>query len=85
MKKISAAFDGLKFSESTLSFAIKLAQASKAMLSGVFLESFLYHGYKIYDMVGTHGISEVKMRHLLEKDTETRLKSSAIFGLACKN
>ena len=85
MKKISAAFDGLKFSGSTLSFAIKLAQASKAMLSGVFLESFLYHGYKMYDMVGTHGISEVKMKHLLEKDTETRLKSSAIFELACKN
>ncbi|MDO3628196.1 universal stress protein [Mucilaginibacter sp. BT774] len=85
MKKISAAFDGLKFSESTLTYAIKLAHASKAMLSGIFLESFLYHGYKMQDLVGAHGISEVKMRHLLEKDTETRLKSSAVFEQACKN
>jgi hypothetical protein len=85
MKKISAAFDGLKFSESTLSYAIKLAEISKAMLSGVFLESFLYHGYKMHDIVGAHGISEIKMKHLLEKDTKTRLKSSAIFEQACKN
>jgi len=84
MKKISAAFDGLKFSQSTLTYAIELARASKTMLSGIFLESFLYHGYKLHDMVGTHGISEVKMKHLSEKDTETRLKSAAIFEQACK-
>lgn len=85
MKKISAVFDGLKFSESTLSYAIEVARLSKAMLSGVFLESFLYHGYKMQDMVGAHGISEVKMKHLLEKDTDTRVKSSAIFEQTCKN
>jgi len=85
MKKISAAFDGLKFSHSTLTYAIELARASKTMLSGIFLESFLYHGYKLHDMVGTHGISEVKMKHLSEKDTETRLKSVAIFEQTCKD
>lgn len=85
MKKISAAFDGLKFSESTLTYAIKLAEASKALLSGIFLESFLYHGYKLYDLVGAHGISEVKMKHLSEKDTKVRLKSASIFEEACKN
>jgi nucleotide-binding universal stress UspA family protein len=85
MKKISAAFDGLKFSHSTLTYAIQLAQVSKSMLSGIFLESFLYHGYKLYDLVGTHGISEVKMKHLSEKDAETRLKSAGIFEQACKD
>ena len=84
MKKISAAFDGLKFSQSTLTYAIQLTQASKAMLSGIFLESFLYHGYKLHDLVGTHGISGVKMKHLSEKDTQTRLESAAIFEQACK-
>jgi nucleotide-binding universal stress UspA family protein len=84
MKKISAAFDGLKFSESTMTYAIQFAQASKAMLSGVFLESFLYHGYKLYDLIGTQGISEVKLKHLSEKDAERRLKSATIFEQACK-
>ncbi|CAN5240396.1 hypothetical protein BH09BAC6_BH09BAC6_18780 [soil metagenome] len=84
MKKISAAFDGLKFSEGTLAYAIKLAESSSALLSGVFLESFLYHSYKLYDLMGSHGLSQVKMTHLLEKDAETRLKSAAIFEQACK-
>ncbi|ASU32385.1 universal stress protein [Mucilaginibacter xinganensis] len=84
MKKISAAFDGLRFSDGTLQYAIKIAEASKALLSGVFLESFLYHGYKLNDMVGEHGISEVKMKHLAEKDNEVRLKSADLFKDTCK-
>ena len=85
MKKISAAFDGLKFSEGTMAYAIKIAESSKALLSGVFLESFLYHSYKLFDMVGAQGISEVKMKHLLEKDAATRKESAAIFEQACKS
>ncbi|MDP9079382.1 MAG: universal stress protein [Bacteroidota bacterium] len=84
MKKISAVFDGLKFADSTLAYAIKLAESSKALLSGVFLESFLYNSYKLDDLIGSHGLSQVKMKHLLEKDKETRLKSTAIFEQACK-
>ncbi|MEO8885030.1 MAG: universal stress protein [Mucilaginibacter sp.] len=85
MKKISAAFDGLKFSEGTLAYAIKVAESSKAMLSGVFLESFLYHSYKIIDMVGSQGISQAKMNHLLAGDEQRRQHSVAIFDEACKN
>jgi len=84
MKKISAAFDGLKFSNGTLTYAIKLAESSKALLSGVFLDSFLYSGYKISELIGTHGISQVKMNHLLEKAKKTRLKSSSLFMRTCK-
>jgi nucleotide-binding universal stress UspA family protein len=84
MKKISAVFDGLKFADSTLAYALKLAESSKALLSGVFLESFLYNSYKLDDLIGSHGISHVKMKHLLEKDKETRLKSTDIFEQACK-
>ena len=84
MKKISAAFDGLKFSNGTMTYAINLAESSKALLSGVFLESFLYNSYKISDLFGTHGISQVKMKHLLEKDKRTRLKSSSLFIRGCK-
>ena len=84
MKKISAAFDGLKFSEGTLTYAIKLAENSKALLSGVFLESFLYHSYGIYDMVGSQGVSETKMKRLRENDEETRRKAAAAFESACE-
>jgi len=84
MKKICAVFDGLKFANSTLNYGIKLAESSKALLSGVFLESFLYNSYKLADLIGTQGISNVKMKHLLEKDKETRLKSAGIFEQACK-
>jgi len=84
MKKISAAFDGLQFSEGTLTYAIKFAESSKALLSGVFLESFLYHSYGLYDMVGSQGVSEVKMKRLRENDEETRRISSVVFESACK-
>jgi len=84
MKKISAAFDGLKFSKGTLAYALKFAKNSKTLLSGVFLESFLYHSYGLYDMVGSQGISQVKIKQLEEKDKETRRRSSAIFEKACK-
>lgn len=84
MKKISAVFDGLKFADSTLAYAIKLAESSKAVLSGVFLESFLYNSYRLDDLIGSHGLSPVKMKHLLEKDKATRIKSAGIFEQACK-
>lgn len=84
MKKISAVFDGLKFSESTLAYAVKLAESSKALLSGVFLESFLYNSYGLADLVGTQGLSQVKMKHLLEKDKAARAKAADKFERACK-
>ena len=55
MKKIIAAFDGLKFSRSTRDYAITLAKMHKAHLVGVFLEDFTYTGYKIYDLVHAKG------------------------------
>lgn len=84
MKKISAVFDGLKFSDSTLAYAVKLAESSKALLSGVFLESFLYKSYGLADLVGKNGLSQVKMKHLLEKDKATRAKAASKFEQACK-
>ncbi|SEO72014.1 universal stress protein [Mucilaginibacter sp. OK283] len=84
MKKISAVFDGLKFADSTLAYAIKLAESSRALLSGVFLESLLYNSYRLDDLIGSSGLSEVKIKHLLEKDKATRDKSVGIFEQACK-
>jgi hypothetical protein len=83
MKKISAAFDGLKFSTSTLEYGIQLAAKSDAMLSGIFLDDFTYHSYKLFDLVGSEGVSKDKIKHLMKADKETRLKSAASFEQAC--
>ena len=83
MKKISAAFDGLKFSKATLDYALDLAARSRAVVTGVFLEDFLYHSFNLFDMVGTQGISSAKLNRLLKKDQETRDGSVTLFKDTC--
>lgn len=83
MKKITAAFDGLKFSASTLQYAMDIACNSESLLVGVFLDDFTYHSYKLTDMVGEEGVSAVKVKSLIEKDTETRKKAVMTFEDAC--
>ena len=84
MKKISAVFDGLKLSDSTMQYAISITEKSKALLSGVFMESFLYHSFKSFDMVGRHGISATKLKNLLDEDKDTRGESAEVFKKACE-
>lgn len=84
MKKISAAFDGLKFSESTLAYSIALAKAAKAVLSGVFLESFLYHSYRLEGIIGKEGILQAKVKQHMQEDKKTRERSHKLFEAACK-
>lgn len=83
MKKISAVFDGLKFSNGTLQYSIWLAGKSNALLSGVFLDDFTYHSYTFNDMIGSQGVSKEKMKIAMDKDKEMRLQSSASFEYAC--
>lgn len=83
MKKIIAAFDGLKFSEATLGYSVELAIRGKSVVAGVFLEDFLYHSFNLFDMVGSQGISQTKLHHLLKKDEETRQQSVESFKKTC--
>ncbi len=85
MKKISAAFDGLKFSESTLAYSIALAKAAKAVLSGVFLESFLYHSYRLEGIIGKEGMLQAKIKQHIKEDKSARDHSHKLFETACKN
>jgi hypothetical protein len=55
MKKVVAALDGLKFSQSTQEYVIQLAKESNADVTGVFLDDSLYTSYKIYDLVSAEG------------------------------
>ncbi len=84
MKKIIAAFDGLKYSESARDYAVSLAKLSNAHLVGVFMEDYTYTSYKVYDLVGTEGTSESKMRKYDELDKTTRHKSAENFETACQ-
>lgn len=83
MKKIIAAFDGLKFSAATLNYAIEIAARNKSILTGVFLEDLLYHSFNLFDMVGSHGVSQAKLNRLIKKDQDTRQQAVALFEKIC--
>jgi nucleotide-binding universal stress UspA family protein len=85
MRKIVAAFDGLKYSASTKDYAIQLAKQNSAHLVGVFLDDFMYHSYKIYNLVKEEGDAFDAKRHILDKkDEKTRNASVADFEQTCQ-
>ncbi|HEX6845754.1 MAG TPA: universal stress protein, partial [Chitinophagaceae bacterium] len=61
MKKIIAAIDGLKYSESTSNYAVQIAKQRDTHLVGVFLDDPIYTSYKIYDVIVQEGVSEAKL------------------------
>lgn len=84
MKKIIAAIDGLKYSDSTTSYAVYLANKINAHLVGVFLDDFTYHSYKIYELISKEGdMYEEKRVMLEEQDKKTREESVNSFNKAC--
>ncbi|MBL7745250.1 MAG: universal stress protein [Chitinophagaceae bacterium] len=85
MKKIVAAFDGLKFSASTRDYAIQVAKQSSAHLVGIFLEDFSYHSYKVYDLIREEGEHfEEKQKRLDKKDDKLRADAANDFESACQ-
>lgn len=85
MKKFIAAFDGLKFSESTKEYAVHLAKMAHAHLVGVFLEDITYTSYKIYDLVTTEGVSENRLREFEQSDKDKRTAAVEAFEMACRH
>ena len=83
MKKVIAAFDGLKYSESTQQYALDIA-CNDGFLVGVFLDDFTHHSFKLTDMVGDEGVSSEKIKKLVEKDVETRKNAVSSFENSCK-
>ena len=84
MKKFIAAFDGLRFSESAMEYAILLAKQSSAHLVGIFLDDYLRHSYRIYDLVSKEKSPEIKQQELEEKDSRTRAAAVTKFENACR-
>lgn len=83
MKKIIAAFDGLKYSDSTEKYALEYAQKYNVKLFGVFLEDISYHSYKITDLVGGDDVDIERAENLRKFDIETRENSIKRFNLRC--
>ena len=83
MKKITAAFDGLKYNKATAAYAQAIAAADEALLSGVFLEDFLYHSFNFLDMVGETAIPGGKLKQLRDADKQTRANARSIFKESC--
>src|ERR1044072_8287574 len=83
MKKIIAAFDGLKYSESAAFYAIDIAKKYNGKIFGVFLEDFTYHSYSIIDLA-SDDLPELHAARLNKMDAETRESSIKHFTQQCE-
>lgn len=85
MKKIIAAFDGLKYAKATTEYAIYLAKQSHAHLVGIFLDDMIYHSYRFKDLLEGDEVSEKKLKQFEEKDKATRKHAIQQFESACEH
>jgi nucleotide-binding universal stress UspA family protein len=84
MKKIIAAIDGLKYSESAVQYAIEIAKQNDAYLVAVFLDDFTYHSYKIFELLDDDGVSTERKAWFEKKDGEKRHESVERFSEGCR-
>ena len=82
-KKFLAVFDGLKFSQSTLDYAIQLSTQTNSFLVGVFLDEYLYRSYNMTRIMNSNKNAEELMEQLDAQDQEKRDESVKIFEQAC--
>lgn len=82
-KKILAVFDGYKFSQSTLDYAIQLTKEADAFLVGVFLDESFYRSYNTLQILKTHKDAEQILLKLDTKDQEKRDAAVTKFQKAC--
>lgn len=84
MKKFIVAFDGLKFSESAMSYAVYLATQCRAHLVGVFLDDFMRRSYGYQELAHCSARDlDAYVHELDEKDDEEKEKSVETFRQAC--
>lgn len=84
MQKIIAAYDGLKFSESTRDYAIDIAKRTNTHLVGVFMDDPTYTSYKIYELISKEGASVEKLNEYEAKDQATRDLAAKNFDRSCQ-
>ena len=82
-KKFLAVFDGLKFSQSTLEYAIQLSKQTNSFLVGVFLDDYFYRSYNMSRILNSNKNAEDLLDQLDEKDQKVRDESVKLFEQAC--
>ena len=82
-KKIIAVFDGFRFSQSTLDYAIQLTKEADAFLVGVFLDESIYRSYNVSQVLNSYKNAEQVMEKMDKIDQEKRDQSVKIFQQAC--
>ncbi len=84
MKKIIAAFDGLRFSDSTLEYSIYLAKQFNAHIVGVFLSESTKLSYAIYELMVEQSAAGVALSDEIDKSDAASMKDSVKrFEKAC--
>ncbi len=84
MKKIIAAFDGLKYSASTQAYSIEVARHSDAHLIGIFLDDPAYNSFNTYDLMVKRQLPESSIRDYQARDLATRTAAANDFEKACR-
>lgn len=83
MKKIIAAFDGLKFSTGAMDYAIYLTKHFNAHLVGIFLDDVTYTSYGYAQLIKDAGEHQT-MRVLDKADKEKRDTALHVFTTNCE-
>jgi hypothetical protein len=81
-KKFLAVFDGLRFSKSTLEYAIQLTKDADAFLTGIFLDEFIYP-YDVSPVLTSYKDAEESLSQQAAKDKEKKDESVKEFERAC--
>lgn len=84
MKKIIAAFDGLDFSQSTLSYATFIAKHMKAHLVGVFLDDITRVSFSVSEVASQEGSFDQNLGIMRQHDNALRDKAVGIFESECR-
>jgi nucleotide-binding universal stress UspA family protein len=84
MKKIIAAFDGLKYAESTKAYAVSFAAKTNTHLVGVFMDDAFYTSYQVYNLLVKEDVPQGKLKEYAAKDQATRDAAAADFKQVCE-
>jgi nucleotide-binding universal stress UspA family protein len=85
MKKIVAALDGLRFSQSAMNYSIQIAKKCSAHLVGLFLDDHTYTSYKIYDLIHAKGgLIGAATKKFAKKDAKARATAAMNFERTCR-
>lgn len=82
MKKIAAVFDGLRFSDSTLQYAITLAKKEGPHITGLFLDDFTYNSFSVYKLI-RDGATQKEIADFEDRDKNKRDEAGRYFEAAC--